>query len=133
MTDKTESSVFLGTNFDGVVTVDNLVVGAGTESLAPSGYVVDADIRLRADTTLNPDLQPRLAAPVTMIWPVPTGTWEVGDEITVGIVDRIPQTSAVLDGIVWRQPHVTAKVKIRLEQGALAPVEDETSTEGGTE
>jgi hypothetical protein len=124
MTDATESSVWLGTDFDGVVTVDQLVVGAGTESLNSNGNVVSADIYLQADDRLNPDLQPRLPAPVTMVWEVPKGTWKVGDEITVGVVDRIPQTSAVLDGIVWRNPYVTAKVKLRVEQGEIA-VDDE--------
>ncbi len=115
MTAETELSLYLGDNTFGIVTIDDGVVGYGSTLTGADGYDVSGDAYLIADDTFLPDLQPRLAAPITIVWPVPVGTWSVGDRITVGIVDRSPYEQTLSTGIGYRDPTVVATVELTVE------------------
>lgn len=111
-TAETEFSVFLGTDFDGVVTVDDGAEGWGTTALDSSGHPSSGKLLLRADGTSNPDLQPRVPAPVSIVWEVPVGTWSPGDPLTVGIVDRTAHACTLEVGTCYGNPNVTANVHL---------------------
>lgn len=113
-TDRTQLSLRVGDGFGGVVTVDDGVVGWGTTELDSSGYEVSADPYLLADGTYLPDLQPRLAAPIELVFEVPIGTFASGDEITVGIVDRTPFESTLETGTRYGSAAVVATVELRV-------------------
>jgi hypothetical protein len=120
-TDATELSLYLADASFGIVTVDDGVLGWGTTMLDVSGYVIDPDIYLRADDTFLPDLQPGLEAPVLLVWQIPVDTFEVGDQITVGVVDRVPYERTLGVGTGYMSPQVVATVDLTVEQGPLAP------------
>ena len=115
MTVETELSLSIGDGFFGIVTVDDGVVGFGTTNLDSTGYEVSGDAFLVADGTSLPDLQPRLAAPLRMVWEVPTGTWSEGDTITVGVVDRTPYEQTLSTGTGYSRPTVIATIDLTLE------------------
>lgn len=113
-TDQTQLSGNLGAAYSGVVTVDDGAVGWGTTTLGPNDYEVRADPYLIADGTFLPGLQPRLPAPIELVWEVRVGTFESGDEITVGVVDRTPYDSIVSTGTTYLFPTLIATVDLRL-------------------
>lgn len=112
MTAETQLSLYLGDNTFGIVTIDDGVVGYGSTLIGPDGYEVSGDSYLVADDTFLPDLQPRLASPMIIVWPVPAGTWSEGDRLTVGIVDRSPYQQTLSTGIGYRDPTVIATVDL---------------------
>jgi hypothetical protein len=123
-TDATRSSFQIASDSYGVITIDDGALGWGTTALAPNGYVIDSDNYLVADGTFSPDLQPGLASPLTLVFPVPIGTWSPGDTMTVGIVDRTSYQQSLSTGIGWWHPNVIANVDLTVEQGAIAPPPD---------
>jgi hypothetical protein len=125
MTAETQLSLRIGDESGGSVTVDGGIVGVGTTMKDPDGYIQDPDIYLRTDDTLLPDLQPRLAAPLELIWQVPVGTWKVGQQLTVGVIDRSPYECTLEVGTCYRDARVTATVAIPVEQGPVAVPDDE--------
>ena len=127
-TDGTAFSLELGSDFFGIVTLDDGVLGWGTTMKdADDKYVVDSDNYLIADGTLNPDLQPRLPAPMIFVFPVPQGTWTAGDHLSVGVVDRTPYQQVLNTGIGYQDPTVLATVDLTITQGAVAVPDDEES------
>lgn len=132
-TDMTEFSSDLGDEYFGAVTVDNGVVGWGTTSTDIDGSVVRADPYLVSDGKYLPDLQPDLPTRVILIFEVPDDTWQVGDELEVGIVDRTPYESTLGTGIRYGFPELIAELTIPLEQGAEAEPEPEPTLEPSPE
>lgn len=117
MTAETQLSLSLGDSFFGIVTIDDAVVGWGSDLTGPDDFEVTGDSYLVTDGTYLPDLQPRLASPLILVWDVPAGTWSAGDRITVGIVDRSPYEQTLSTGIGYRDPTVVATVELTVTQG----------------
>lgn len=128
-TDITEFSSDLGDEYSGAVTVDDAVVGWGTTSTDIDGSVVRADPYLVSDGKYLPDLQPALPTQVILIFEVPDDTWRVGDELTIGIIDRTAYESVLGTGIRYGFPVKIAELAITLEQGAEAQPEPEPTPE----
>lgn len=124
MTDQTQFSLNLGDGVAGAVTVDDGAIGWGSHLEDPDGFEVHGQAYLHADDTLLPDLQPRLASPLRLVWDVPAGTWRGGDEVTVGIVGRTPYQQVLSTGTGYRSPVVVATVRLTVRQGAAAPAEE---------
>ena len=123
-TDRTQSSLYLGDDYSGVVTLDDGVLGWGSTLEDDDGYPVSSDNYLVADGDLNPDLQPRLRAPVTLVFPVPVGPWTAGDQLSVGVVDRTAYQRTLEVGIGYGSPTVLATVHLTIAQGPVAPPTD---------
>ena len=119
-TNRTAFSSDLGSDYKGVVTVDDGAVGYGTESTGPEGRLATGAPYLVSDGTYLPGLQPALPTRVELSFDVREGTWAVGDELTVGIVDRTPYESTLETGIRYGFPHLIAEVPVTLDQGAEA-------------
>lgn len=119
-TNLTTFSSDLGSDYKGVVTVDGGVVGYGTTSTGPEDRLATGDPYLVSDGTYLPGLQPALPTRVELIFDVRADTWSVGDELTIGIVDRTTYESTLGTGIRYGFPHLIAEVPITLEQGAEA-------------
>jgi hypothetical protein len=127
-TDITEFSSKLGDEYFGVVTVDDAVLGWGSTATDIDGELERGDPYLVSDGKYLPDLQPDLPTRVVLIFDVPEDTWQVGDDLTVGIVDRTPFESTLGTGIGYGFPALVAELTIPLEQGAEAQPEPEPET-----
>jgi hypothetical protein len=119
-TDLTSFSSDLGSDYKGVVTVDDGVVGYGSEARDSEDSLVVGDPYLVSDGTYLPGLQPALPTRVELIFEVPDGTWAVGDELTVGIIDRTPYEGTLSTGIRYGFPQLIAEVPITIGQGEQA-------------
>ena len=124
-TRKTQDSVFLGGSGASPFTIDDGALGYGTTTLDSGGYEVSGDIYLVDDGTLNPDLQPGVPAPLIMVWEVPVGQWAAGDDVTVGVIDRVPHACTLSVGTCWGNAYLLANVALTIEQGEIAPPPDE--------
>jgi hypothetical protein len=118
MTAETELSLYLGDTYSGIVTLDDGVLGWGSTMTDDDGYEVRADVYLSSDETFNPDLQPRLEAPVRLVFPVPAGTWSVGDPLVIGVVDRTPFQRTLGTGTGYGSPAVVAEARLVIRRGA---------------
>jgi len=119
-TDITEFSSKLGDEYFGVVTVDDGMIGWGSTATDIDGDLESADPYLVSDGKYIPDLQPALPTRVVLIFDVRDGTWQVGDELIIGIVDRTPFESTLGTGIRYGSAALIAEVPLTLEQGAQA-------------
>ena len=130
-TDITAFSSKLGDEYFGVVTVDDGVLGWGSTDapLDAEGNPERGDTYLVSDGTYLPGLQPALPTRVVVIFDVRESTWQVGDELVVGIVDRTPFESTLSTGIRYGSAALVAEVPIALEQGAQAAAEPEPEPE----
>lgn len=124
-TDITESSSKLGDEYFGVVTVDDAVVGWGSTATDSDGNLERGDPYLVSDGTYLPDLQPALPTRLILIFDVPEDTWQVGDELTIGIVDRTAYESVLSTGTGYGSATLVAELSITVEQGAELPPEPE--------
>ena len=127
--DITELSYGIASDDKGVIIVDDGTLGWGTTNLGPDGYVVDSDNYLVADDTFNPDLQPGLPTRLRMVFPVRAGTWNAGDTMTVGIVDRTSYALSLSVGTGWWHPNVIANVELTVERREVAQPVDEGESE----
>lgn len=118
MTAETELSLYLGDGYSGIVTLDGGVLGWGSTMTGDNGYEVRADVYLTSDETFNPDLQPRLEAPLRLVFPVPVGTWSAGDPLVVGVVDRTPFERTLSTGTGYGSAAVVAEVGLVIRRGA---------------
>ena len=122
-TDITAFSSKLGDEYFGVVTIDDAVLGWGFADapLDAEGNPERGDAYLVSDGKYLPGLQPALPTRVVVIFDVREGTWRIGDELVVGIVDRTPFESTLGTGTRYGDATLVAEVPITLEQGEQAP------------
>jgi hypothetical protein len=121
MTAQTQLSLYLGDSYSGIVTLDGGVLGWGSTLTDADGYEVRSEVYLVTDDTYNPDLQPRLEAPIRLVFPVPIGTWTAGDTLVVGVVDRTPFQRTLSTGTGYGSATVVAEVDLVIAQGDPAP------------
>ncbi|MEO8262511.1 MAG: hypothetical protein ABI566_08060 [Pseudolysinimonas sp.] len=119
-TDLTEFSSALGGDYDGSITIDEGALGFGSTAEDSESNTLRGDPYLVSDGTYLPDLQPGLPTRVEVIFDVRDDAWTIGDELTIGIIDRFPYESVLGSGIRYGFPALIADVPITLEQGAQA-------------
>lgn len=132
-TDRTEPSSGIGSDYRGVITLDDGVAGFGTTNLDSTGYLGEGRPYLVTDDTFLPDLQPGLAVPLRLVFEIPVGTWNVGDVITAGIIDRHSYASTLSAGTTWGFPELIGTVKVPVGQGPFAPLEEPVEDPVGEE
>jgi hypothetical protein len=119
-TDITAFSSDLGSDYEGVVTLDHGVAGYGTTARDSEDRLATGAPYLISDGTYLPGLQPALPTRLALIFEVPDGTWTVGDELTVGIIDRTAYESTLGTGTRYGFPQLIAEVPVTVEQGEQA-------------
>jgi hypothetical protein len=116
-TDATDSASDFGSDYKGVLTIDGGALGYGTTAENSEGNLERGKTYLVSDGTYLPDLQPGLPADIEIVFEVPEGTWEVGDDLTVGIIDRTRTKSTLGSGYTYLFPRLIAEVTVPIDEG----------------
>ncbi|MBX3194384.1 MAG: hypothetical protein KF727_04705 [Microbacteriaceae bacterium] len=62
---------------------------------------VPIDYVLAADGTTLPELNPGLERELLLVWTIPRGSIEPGDELRIALFDGVPQKSTLGYGLLW--------------------------------